>query len=254
MPVLGVVLAVSLQTCFSQGDPKPAATNEPKSQLPPAVAPADSPKPEKKSLPPNLKLSAWASEIVKLARAGIDESVMLSFIENSGTFNLGADQIVYLTDLGIPSSVINTMLQHDREVIAGVRVLTISSDPGYVTVHEPQVAQAPNPPAKTEVAPQPTPAPSPAPVEKPIAPPISSFPNVTQMVQESPSSAPGFAKAEELPAIQPVAFSPARVTKKNPYPTRAPYSEELLPPIVVVKAYTPTPNVIIIERFPDAKP
>jgi hypothetical protein len=53
-----------------------------------------------KRQPPKIRLSPWTSEIVKLAESGIEVSIILSFIENSGTFNLGADQIVYLNDLG----------------------------------------------------------------------------------------------------------------------------------------------------------
>src|ERR1041384_3743276 len=63
-----------------------------------------------KAQPPPIQLSPWATEIVKLAQAGIEESVMLSFIDNSGTFNLGADQLVYLTDLCVPAAVADGML------------------------------------------------------------------------------------------------------------------------------------------------
>ena len=266
LPILGLALAV----CFpahAQNEARPVTPTETKAASTTAQSPAstsaitpeltkpESSKPEKKALPPDMKLSAWTSEVVKLARAGIDESVMLSFIDNSGTFNLGADQIVYLSDLGVPSTVINNMLQHDREVIAGVRVLTISSDPGYEPIPGTVVAQSPSAPAKTEpTLTAPSPAPATVLAEKPSALVASSFPNVTQLPIEPQPSAPPLIKVEDSLAVQPVTFSPPRTVKKNPYPTRSPYAEELLPPIIVVKAYTPTPNVIIIERFPDAKP
>lgn len=72
-------------------------------------------------LPPNLKLSHWTTEIVRLVQSGADESILLAFVKNSGTFNLAADHIVYLGDLGVADRVVNAMLIHDQEALARQR-------------------------------------------------------------------------------------------------------------------------------------
>src|ERR1041384_7498716 len=66
-------------------------------------------------VPANLKPSATTAEIIKLANAGVEESVMLSFVTNSlGTFNLRAEEIIYLNDIGISSVVVTAMIQRDH--------------------------------------------------------------------------------------------------------------------------------------------
>src|SRR5882672_8915783 len=54
------------------------------------------------SPPVTVPVSGPAAEVVRLAQAGVDENVMLSFVTNSpNTFDLSADAIVYLNDLGV---------------------------------------------------------------------------------------------------------------------------------------------------------
>jgi len=66
-------------------------------------------------LPSDIQLSANAAQVVKLAQAGVDEPVMLSFVKNSaGAFNLGSEEIIYLKDVGVESSVITAMIERDR--------------------------------------------------------------------------------------------------------------------------------------------
>ncbi len=66
-------------------------------------------------LPSDIRLSANAAQVVKLAQAGVDEPVMLSFVKNSaGAFNLGSEEIIYLKDVGVESSVITAMIERDR--------------------------------------------------------------------------------------------------------------------------------------------
>src|SRR5258707_3801131 len=68
-----------------------------------------------KPLPPNINPTGPVSEIVKLADSGLEESVMLAFATNStSTFNLSSDEIVYLKDIGVPSSVVTAMIQRDE--------------------------------------------------------------------------------------------------------------------------------------------
>jgi hypothetical protein len=66
-------------------------------------------------VPANLKPSPATAEIIKLANAGVEESVMLSFVTNSlGTFNLRAEEIIYLNDIGVPTAVVTAMIQRDH--------------------------------------------------------------------------------------------------------------------------------------------
>jgi hypothetical protein len=66
------------------------------------------------SIPSN-NLSSAAAEIVKLAQAGVDESVMMTYVSNSANvFTLTSDDIVYLNDVGVPGTVITAMLQLDQ--------------------------------------------------------------------------------------------------------------------------------------------
>lgn len=68
------------------------------------------------TLPPNLKLSKGVEEVVKLAQAGVSETVLLLFIEKSTEpFELDAADILYLNDIGISSTVLAGMLNHDGQ-------------------------------------------------------------------------------------------------------------------------------------------
>lgn len=65
--------------------------------------------------PPNMQLSPPLGEAVKLIQAGVDTTVLMTFITNTtGYFMLGADEIVYLNDLGVEDHIITTMMQHDQ--------------------------------------------------------------------------------------------------------------------------------------------
>ncbi len=86
------------------------------------ASPVTSPLPVDDAAPParpELKLSAGAAEIVKLAQAGVDGEVMLAYIGTvKSCFNLASDQIVYLNDLGVSGSVVKAMIQRDGAIIA----------------------------------------------------------------------------------------------------------------------------------------
>jgi hypothetical protein len=78
-----------------------------------------------KPIPANVRAGGPAQEVIKLANAGVEESVLLAFVTNStSTFNLNADEIVYLNDLGIPGSVVTAMTQRDRALQASAAAAT----------------------------------------------------------------------------------------------------------------------------------
>jgi len=59
-------------------------------------------------------LSPGASEVVRLEQSGLGEEVILAYVRNSQTaFDLGADGILYLKDVGVTSPVIRSMLDRD---------------------------------------------------------------------------------------------------------------------------------------------
>jgi hypothetical protein len=54
-------------------------------------------------------------DLIKLANAGVDPSVLLAFATNSASlFSLNAEEIIYLNDLGVPSAVVTAVLEHDQ--------------------------------------------------------------------------------------------------------------------------------------------
>jgi hypothetical protein len=101
-----------------------------KSSGPTVALAAKSPTDVAKPLPTNGFNSAWFLELAKLARSGIDENVMLAFVNNTdGTFNLGPEQIIYLKSLGTSSRVINTAMVHDRLMKTGWIPLLATTTP-----------------------------------------------------------------------------------------------------------------------------
>src|SRR5262245_60201346 len=64
-------------------------------------------------------LSGDLNEVLKLARAGMDESVILAYVQNSPIANQpSADEILRLRQAGVSPKVIAVILQHGGEVRA----------------------------------------------------------------------------------------------------------------------------------------
>ncbi len=113
------------------------------------------------AVPSNINLTPAASEVVKLVNSGVGQDVMLSYVRNStSTFNLGADEIVYLKDIGVPGEVLTSMIQHDEELRG--QPATVASPT------TPPLASAPPPAPVVEPEPQVQ-----APVETPLTPPAA---------------------------------------------------------------------------------
>src|SRR5436190_20494832 len=102
--------------------PAVAGTNaSPAAAIPETTAaPAEKPEPvpaalEEKPLPPSIKASSPLAEVIKLAQAGVDDEVMLTFITNStSTFGLSSDEIIYLNDIGVANNIVTTIIEHDQ--------------------------------------------------------------------------------------------------------------------------------------------
>jgi hypothetical protein len=68
-----------------------------------------------KPLPGSIKPSPALAEVIKLAESGLDENVMLAYVSNSpSAFGLGSEEIIFLTDIGVPGPVISAMIQKDH--------------------------------------------------------------------------------------------------------------------------------------------
>ena len=116
-------------------------------------------------------LSPPAADVVKLVQSGTTDQVILGYIQNSQTpYNLSADAVLYLKDLGVSSQVITAMLNHDKS----------TSGPAYIYNQQlyPPNGTAPPPPAPDQpVGPPPgdvsasAPAPALAPTEMSTTPP-----------------------------------------------------------------------------------
>jgi len=71
-----------------------------------------------KPLPQNIHPGEALGSLLKLFQAGVEENVLLSFVANTtSAFSLGADEIVYLSDIGVPGPVVSAMLQHDHMLV-----------------------------------------------------------------------------------------------------------------------------------------
>jgi len=129
--LLGVASLSLLAGCtYANSEPEatnalPATTVEPAQPAAPdttnVIAEAEAPRGQVVSAPftppENVKLSPAATEIAKMAGSGVASSVMLSYVANSvNTYNLAADEIVYLNDLGVHPDVVSAMIQHDQQI------------------------------------------------------------------------------------------------------------------------------------------
>jgi hypothetical protein len=101
--------------------------------------------------PAPLDLNPGVTELMKLAESGVTDEVMISYINNSrSAYNLTADQILYLKDVGFSSEVLTAMLSHDKAVAvqpappaAQPAPVVTPSAPQYTT--QPAVVNAPPP-------------------------------------------------------------------------------------------------------------
>jgi len=133
---VGSVLLLLVQT-YAQPAPEPATA------LPAA---------EQKSNPVPASISPGAAEVIRLAQSGVGEDVIKAYVENSASaFDLSADHILYLRDLGISSDLITEMLNRDK-------VVRNQSPAAATPAAAPPAAEAP-------AAPEPT-----VPVEAPLTP------------------------------------------------------------------------------------
>ena len=230
----------------AESPPQPASDSTPPSVTGPTEIQAADSRPgqalSKDGPPPIPQLSPWTSEIVKLAQAGIDEDILLSFIDNcAGTFNLGADQIIHLTNLGVSSRAINAMIQHDSEFACGLRTPAASTVPASEPAIRITFTAGSDASAKASERPA---APAAPWGEANIADDTGMGALDSEFTALSGLSESGSAM-NDLQA--PVSPSTSSQQQSKLYAVRQPYPEELLPPIIVIRAPARTPNVLVID-------
>ena len=96
-------------------------------------------------LPEKLRISQSLNEVIRLAQSGVDQGVILTYVTNSSAmFVLGAEEIVYLNDLGIDSNVITAMMQRDQslKVSFAASAQQIAAAPTYVNPPQPVVQES----------------------------------------------------------------------------------------------------------------
>lgn len=102
------------------------------------------------ALPAGIPPGSPVAQVVKLVQAGVDASVIQTYISNCPTaFNLDADKIIALTDAGLPNDLVNQMFEHDKNFLSS---LPTAAAPPPSTEPAPVVASAP-PPAETASSP-----------------------------------------------------------------------------------------------------
>ena len=92
-------------------------------------------------VPATLETTKPVGEVIKLASSGVDEAVVLAFVAKSDSpFNLGADDIIYLHDLGVPGAVVRAMIQRDA-VAKQLPGNTVAATPTFVAATWPPAEQ-----------------------------------------------------------------------------------------------------------------
>jgi len=100
-----LVLGCAPQNASAQMPPAPAATDASAPRATPVVP------------PPNIVPGSPFAEVVRLAQAGVDEGIIMAYVANSAsTFNLDSDKIIYLSNLGVPNTVVTAMIQRDQQL------------------------------------------------------------------------------------------------------------------------------------------
>ncbi|MEY2410541.1 MAG: hypothetical protein QOF48_3211 [Verrucomicrobiota bacterium] len=90
-----------------------------------------------------VRLSAGLDEIVRLNKAGVEESVILAFIQASPiSYHPTAREILLLREKGISSAVLTTMLRHVGEVRPAVQAPPPQTTPAAPPVPEPVRVQS----------------------------------------------------------------------------------------------------------------
>jgi hypothetical protein len=140
--------------------------------------------PEPAAAVATLALSPGAAEVVRLSEAGTSDEVVLAYVRNSRVaFELTADQILYLKDIGLTSDLVSEMLKRDSDLRKEPQPYVYDQKlypatvpppaPLSTTEPAPQSSEPPAAPVQPTVPAQP---PAPAPSIPPVSPVYVSSP------------------------------------------------------------------------------
>jgi len=120
-----------------------------------------------------VNLSPGAAEVVRLAGSGVSDDVVLAYIQNSqATFNLSADDVLYLKDIGLSPQVTSAMLNHDNMLRNQAQqyapAATVQAAPAPVAAATPAPAPVAAAPPAPAMAPQPAVAATPVVAAAPV--------------------------------------------------------------------------------------
>ena len=210
-------------------------------------------------------VSSWLAEIMKLARASVDDSVMLTFVDSAGTFNLSADQIIELRDAGVCTEVITAMIDHDYELLSGLRPMpagaVAASPPALVFNGTGSIFPMPMEQRKSG-----TPVPSIAielnhwrangplsPSEEEREPIELEQGSASTIISSASGISDDSSIVAQLPANdvewQPVQQREAPPVRAGFSAVRAPYPVKLTDPILVFRAAERIPNIVVINML-----
>ena len=96
------------------------------------------------TLPPDIDPDSPLAQVIRLVQASVEQGVILTYINSStNQFNLNAEEIIYLNDLGAPPEIANAMMQHDQQLQqAGTATNTSETPPPAGTEPSPPPAEA----------------------------------------------------------------------------------------------------------------
>jgi len=106
--------------------------------------------------PPDIFPTSPLAQVARLTQAGVDQSVIMTYVTNSSsTFNLDSDRIIYLSDLGAPSSLITAMMQRDQQLQEQFAATQAAQQAALTQPTPPAATAEPAPANTTDVAAQP---------------------------------------------------------------------------------------------------
>ncbi|MBI3866984.1 MAG: hypothetical protein HY299_00495 [Verrucomicrobia bacterium] len=167
----GPQAAVPTSSDGNKNEERPAASSAVSvstntSSTPSTAVAAARPVLEPKNMPAGLQ------DVVKLARGGVNEDVMLAFVQQTtNRFLLGPDELLFLSDIGVPPEVITAMQRKAAPVVGGAPAAAVAEAP------MPAVVAAPQPAPAQVVTPDYV---QPGPVPGVIAPPATPAPVLVQ--------------------------------------------------------------------------
>lgn len=146
-------------------NPPPLAMAAP-SQAPAVALAAEAPQAEAPTatvVAQRVPMPPTVDEVIDLAQSQVGDAVLIEYIKKSTTpFELSADQVIYLNDIGLSEQVLTVLVERSRELQSAAAVQAAPAAAALAPEPAPAPAQ-PAPPVYVESAPAPATVPAEAP-------------------------------------------------------------------------------------------